>query len=51
MSVLGIRSCPLQKCSLFCWGDMLLPSGGVRKNNASNNKKAVSLVGERGAKG
>lgn len=34
------------KRSLFCRGDVLLPSGGVRKNNDSNKKRAVSLVGE-----
>lgn len=31
MSVPRIRSCPLEKCSQFCWGDMLLPSGGIPK--------------------
>jgi len=35
--ILRIRSCPLQKCSLVRWRDMLLPSGGILHNNNNNN--------------
>lgn len=40
--VLRIRSCPLQNCSLLCWGDVLLPSGGIPQNNNNRNDEKLS---------
>lgn len=32
----------MQNCSLLCWGDVLLPSGGIPQNNNNHNNEKLS---------